>query len=229
MMQIASRVSMWSGARAPTAKDYVQSGLVAMWDGIENAGWGVHNPNATVWKDLIGNCDADTDPNLVYDNYMQEDGSNNMKALTSADKIDFSRLTSVTFEACFLNEKNKANYHMAIGANPDYFSIGYPTPGSTTLSWKLGTGGRPTVTGVHGTLAAVYNNGSAGMYFNGSAGQFTTSNRNWNNTLYLMWANPWRVARGEKRCYCFRLYSRALTAEEIAHNYAIDKARFGLP
>ena len=26
-----------------------------------------------------------------------------------------------------------------------------------------------------------------------------------------------------------RIYSRALTAEEIAHNYAIDKARFGLP
>ena len=28
--------------------------------------------------------------------------------------------------------------------------------------------------------------------------------------------------------YCIRLYSRALTAEEIAHNYAIDKARFNL-
>ena len=26
-----------------------------------------------------------------------------------------------------------------------------------------------------------------------------------------------------------RLYSRALTADEIAANYAIDKARFGLP
>ena len=26
-----------------------------------------------------------------------------------------------------------------------------------------------------------------------------------------------------------RIYSRALTAEEIAHNYAIDKARFGIP
>ena len=25
------------------------------------------------------------------------------------------------------------------------------------------------------------------------------------------------------------IYSRALTADEIAHNYAIDKARFGLP
>ena len=28
--------------------------------------------------------------------------------------------------------------------------------------------------------------------------------------------------------HCLRIYSRALTAEEIAHNYEIDKARFGL-
>ena len=31
------------------------------------------------------------------------------------------------------------------------------------------------------------------------------------------------------RIRCFRAYSRALTADEIAHNYAIDKARFGIP
>ena len=39
---------------AETARDYVQSGLVAMWDGIENAGWGTHDPNATTWKNLKG-------------------------------------------------------------------------------------------------------------------------------------------------------------------------------
>ena len=38
-----------------TARDYVQDGLVAMWDGIENAGWGTHDDAATVWKDLTGN------------------------------------------------------------------------------------------------------------------------------------------------------------------------------
>jgi len=25
-----------------------------MWDGIENAGWGVHDENATIWVDLVG-------------------------------------------------------------------------------------------------------------------------------------------------------------------------------
>ena len=31
------------------------------------------------------------------------------------------------------------------------------------------------------------------------------------------------------RVFNVRVYSRAMTAEEIAHNYAIDKARFGIP
>ena len=45
---------------ADTAYDsssYVQSGLIAQWDGIDNAGTGTHDPNATVWKDLVGNLD----------------------------------------------------------------------------------------------------------------------------------------------------------------------------
>ena len=49
-MIIGARVGAWHSGM-PTAKDYVQDGLIAMWDGVENAGWGVHDPNATVWKD----------------------------------------------------------------------------------------------------------------------------------------------------------------------------------
>ena len=33
---------------------YVTDGLIAMWDGEWNAGGGVHDPEATVWKDLSG-------------------------------------------------------------------------------------------------------------------------------------------------------------------------------
>lgn len=37
-------------------------------------------------------------------------------------------------------------------------------------------------------------------------------------------------ARGiDAMYYCVRIYSRALTAEELAYNYQIDKERFGLP
>ena len=40
-------------AETYTSASYVQrEHLIAQWDGIDNAGTGVHDPNATVWKDL---------------------------------------------------------------------------------------------------------------------------------------------------------------------------------
>ena len=45
-------------AEAYTSASYVQDGLIAQWDGIENAGRGVHDANAATWVDLTGNgCD----------------------------------------------------------------------------------------------------------------------------------------------------------------------------
>lgn len=39
-------------APTPTAANYVSSNLIAMWDGIENAGFGVHDGSAATWKNL---------------------------------------------------------------------------------------------------------------------------------------------------------------------------------
>lgn len=55
-MLIAARTGAWakSGGRFPSARDYVQDGLIAIWDGIENAGWGVHTDDVSNgWKNLI--------------------------------------------------------------------------------------------------------------------------------------------------------------------------------
>ena len=42
------------GEQLPSSADYVQDGLLVQWDGIDNAGTGVHNPSATTWKNLAG-------------------------------------------------------------------------------------------------------------------------------------------------------------------------------
>ena len=47
-------LSVALNALALSTSNYVQDGLVACWDGIENAGVGVHDPVATVWKDVVG-------------------------------------------------------------------------------------------------------------------------------------------------------------------------------
>ena len=44
-------------AAAYTSASYVQDGLIAQWDAIDNEGTGTHNPAATVWKDLAGPTD----------------------------------------------------------------------------------------------------------------------------------------------------------------------------
>ena len=50
--------------RKPTARSYVQDGLVAMWDGIENAGWGTHVTNVvhSGWLDLINGLRLQINP-----------------------------------------------------------------------------------------------------------------------------------------------------------------------
>lgn len=60
---------------------YVQEGLLAHWDGIENVGRGKHDSNATVWKDLVGNCDA------VLQDATFSDDALIMSTATDVDKI----------------------------------------------------------------------------------------------------------------------------------------------
>ena len=45
---------------------YIQDGLVAMYDGIDNAGRGVHDPNASAWVDLAGEQDMALHNGDVY-------------------------------------------------------------------------------------------------------------------------------------------------------------------
>lgn len=54
-MMIAARNAFLMSGGKPTARDYVQDGLIAMWDGLENAGWGAHDSTAATWVDLTGN------------------------------------------------------------------------------------------------------------------------------------------------------------------------------
>ena len=43
------------GAYGLTAYSYVQKGLKASYDGIDNAGTGTHDATVRTWKDLTGN------------------------------------------------------------------------------------------------------------------------------------------------------------------------------
>ncbi|MBR1587056.1 MAG: hypothetical protein IJ658_01905, partial [Kiritimatiellae bacterium] len=52
---LAFGVAVAASASGRTARSYVQKGLKASYDGIDNAGTGTHDPAVRTWKDLTGN------------------------------------------------------------------------------------------------------------------------------------------------------------------------------
>ncbi len=53
-MVSALAAAAWADNSRVTALSYIHNGLIAQWDGIDNAGTGTHDASATVWTDLIG-------------------------------------------------------------------------------------------------------------------------------------------------------------------------------
>lgn len=250
-MLINLRNAMMSGKRKPTAKSYVQDGLVAMWDGIENAGWGIHDQNATEWKDLSGNGRDLTvrDIALWGDTYLYCDGTAWSAYLTGATayhsiecvyktdsftivKNNTSGTRTIFYagsSARLLNtpelRTNQSNENYIPRAGIELYSIN----SNRVLGIATANNGA-----VH-QICGVYSNASTGVpnkgYFNGHESQSSTA---WN------WGSFPNTCVGDRqidqpgwpwngKVFAIRLYSRALTASEIARNYAIDKARFGLP
>ena len=241
-MLIAERNALL-GEPPYTAKSYVQDGLVAMWDGIENAGWGKHDANATGWKDLVGTRDFSLVANKAY----FED--NAFYSNITTESQDYSAIVDWTspptvnsLEICFMavsypykTEAILLNNNCGTATGTD--SITMPFFACGWHSWVLGN--------------AYFGTGPSGCVEPGvgcsfSCGRTKTSvfvnnnpySYNSNKALYIFGISNKllignRTYYGSRsfhgRIYSIRLYSRALSASEIAANYAIDKERFNLP
>ena len=109
-MNIGSR-EIFSDAKqqAYTAKDYAQTGLIAHWDAIENAGFEQHDASATTWKDLAGRYDLTvnskiasfTDDCLVVhtqptsDSFTNAPAYHNTLTLPASEDLEFEVVYSV--------------------------------------------------------------------------------------------------------------------------------------
>lgn len=216
---------------------YVTDGLVAMWDGEWNAGGGVHDANASGLKNLASDGVLDISLNDSYtitDNSVIFSGGYGI-----ADKYDFTGKTGATisilasYKAIGLNangwsfsgvQQRLAAYH---DGGAWYLSTRYNPP-KITDSYIVDTVYRyDFVWDVSNQIVAVYKNGA----LVGSA----TDNPDLGNP-----ANHFRMmAYGSGsdtslmtfsgNVFNCMVYAKALSAAEIAHNYAIDKERFGLP
>ena len=235
-MLINLRNALMAGKRKPTAKDYVQDGLLAMWDGIENAGWGVHNASATAWKDLIG----------------QYDGAVNLSGLswgedrlhfTSGYNVNFGAVpigsgalwieicldtTSTTSFTCYVGQGSMRYISSSTGGDSKYVAFRASQPGGVGPLGFYSPNVRPNTISAGYTADAlthfIYTNGAFGAQKVYSAAyRFSSTGLLMNREYNAIYGS------GVFDAHNVRLYSRMPTADEIAHNYAIDKARFGLP
>ena len=213
---------------------YVTDGLVAMWDGEWNAGGGVHDANATVWKDLVGTNDLRLYGNCAFaDNRLILSRSDSDAAYVKADDATVvSSANGMTIEYVF-RPVGFHNYSALVQFLPYsqsregwIYSDGRCVP----LRWGSGKGVFLVSNDEDVYAAAVIDNSNFKMKYYKNAVETSSgivaANKTENCTMsffgengYFFWGDA----------YAMRLYNRALTAAEIAANYAIDKARFNLP
>ena len=225
-MQLAARNGAWakSGGGVPTARDYVQDGLIAMLDVIENSGFGTNDANTTVWVDLSGNGN---DVNVDLTQASWEDGFLKVTGTTCTRGEEITNIA--TLEVLF-----RDTYTSSHPNNKGSFFVLGERKGPCCLWYQHVAGGAISDTRIssnnavfkHILASRSYTYNPLSYYVNGEPKPLYTP-----PTTLADAVGCKATAVGGKpiEIYHVRAYSRALTAEEIAHNYEIDKARFNLP
>lgn len=222
------------------AMQYIQDGLIAMWDGIENAGFGVHDANATVWKDLVGITDLTIGSGIVQDNALYCPAAEHC-AYADANKAIQNALT---FDGCVnvdssgtgsaqcalytgIRERglffSKLTYHFFVNGSANINTVMdklrnnyYQIPENQPIS----------ATAVYDDEYRFYANGEEVPLF-GVAQTMSGAGSDRGSRVEIGSAQKNNASHKFKGAvYCLRVYNRILTDAEIAHNYAIDKERF---
>ena len=253
-MMLGARTGAWAkrGGGVPTAKDYAQDGLIAMWDGIENAGWGIHDPAATVWKDLVGGktYNLKTNYHRFSDNsfdfvgeHQGADASITLTSLNAPYANDFTcRVVVHTGSVCpegyymimggVVNENYEQGVYVSNGHFAKQIEVRKEYSGEVVsrvpLNFVKNRGYSFDIVWHRGTLTFDgYMNG--GYVGSGNIPQDEFERLSYETATKRMGAWGFETLKTPFSIHQDAFYNRALIAEEIAHNYTIDKARFNLP
>lgn len=219
--------------RAPSAADYIQDGLVVMWDGIENFDWGVHDSEATEWVDLMAGLSL---PVVRFD----EDCAT-MGIETITDEVLLALLSSDHFTVEFLTTFGVAPLSgriecLAVDPSSSYWNFTCYRWGTATnrttgfrylfgsTVWKAFPYTEDEVWTCRWTLSR---NGNRCRLFFDNGSDFVGS---WHNvtepSVPATALKFWRS--GSPKIYALRIYNRFLSDNEILYNYVVDTMRFGL-
>ena len=224
-----------------TAKDYVQNGLIAMWDGIENVGYGQHDDNATSWADLTGGG-ANW---LLKDSHtpeMFEVGSDYVKILSTISyegrgycspswtSVDDLVSCEIVFDADNVDMTNITNARRVFG----FMASGTGNRSLWLQSGYVNCGyvQYPCASVPQGVNSLSVDFGVQRAMLNGAFFESTRRGPGW-----IGMRGPSISGYGYGDAYCavgakikaLRVYGRSLTDTERLANYAVDRVRFNLP
>lgn len=218
--------------------DYVQDGLLGHWDAIDNQGYAAHSDSATTWVDVVSGRSFALYGATVNANSIAFAGNSNSCGLLSADDsaATFAKAANGTVELVFSTEST-ANWVALQSASSGCAAFGRYSgnfiqsnsssamlPGSAVT---LGTD-QPNTVAIRYTSGMVAVNTSGETYVNGESKTTLGSREYWSGagaqTLIGKRGNGAMPFSG--KIYAIRVYSRRLTAEEIAHNAELDRQRF---
>ena len=234
-------VKSWS------ARDYVQNGLVAMWDGIEDAGWGIHDPNATTWKDLVGSNDI-TLPSgsgmYFGDSFLHRGLSGILN--TGVDVCKFNSTTEMLIDVSNENIASENGRFFGSSSVAKRFEIDsyssvpsqapriyYRRAGYSSNSTSSGNFGRSSSWGLWSIRYTIDDTGTlevSDLVSNKKVSLPGSLDKNFYSGVSLL-LGSWDNNNGPliSNIYSVRRYNKVLTSDEQAYNYNIDKLRFNLP
>ena len=225
-----------------TATSYVQDGLLAHWDGIDNAGIGVHDLSSTIWKNLAPNRLSLAEDGLDLtigstgswgESYLYCDGSSNNSKPAASGSTNF---TFNAFETVYENKSTSGGSAILFSAGKLGSSSSdrrYCCIGNGYVAWTdSNNDASKAFDGQHVTgmnfLSWSY---SGYAYANGASIAITSGwSAGWglgNETKVLVGCrNEGNAYPFKGNIHAIRAYSRRLSAQQVAFNYKVDEVRF---
>ena len=234
---LASVLSFSLAADTLSAASYAQDGLVGQWDGIENAGVGLHDPATNYWTDLTGQSGdfaVYTSCAAFTENGLKKNAAGIMATnVTATARTDVRTIEVVVsgapssgwVNAFFVTKDQTVTFNNdRTGGNRDYF-FDYNKGGWRTLQ-------KPE----QETIAITYygnGNTSSNFYQNGVKPVGSKTTNNWGSPTYPTMHIGGRTGQTGNdyqphgyTIHAIRLYDRALTNVEIRRHATIDQIRF---
>lgn len=216
---------------------YITDGLVAQWDGEWNIGGGLHDSNTTVWKDISGNGRDVTSPSFHWTNNSLDDSASNIRLDLGDLSAEFpSAITLDAVVRCpnFRNNGYIFDFYNHSSAGISLYTTNMASPYGIRAQLRNSTGNHNTgvaaVNAQQQTAVTLVWDATGGRLYGLGSLTFPSSSLAFTvpPVYYLLGASNGAYNNFRGFVYSLRVYSRALTEQEILANYAVDKARFGL-